>query len=392
LGNKPADAAPRDQWVLIRRARQLITLHGPSGPRRGAAMNEIAVVNDGAVLIHNGAIQESGPSRRIENLQQARAAREIDVAGKVVMPAFVDPVAALVARPGAEVALRTVSRRRLEVQAASTAAAYARLGALSVGAHTGSAGDLRETTKTLLIHQALQNKPLRIRSILSPRPDADSAELIEKWLPAVRKRKLAAILELTAPVSPQFREIATAGAGAGYSLRIRSEAALDADGCDFAVACGAVAIVAPALFRPDGVRRLSALGCVHVMTADELLRREGRPAQMRALLAEGAAVALASGCGSPGYSSFNPQFLLYLAEAELGMTPEEAICAMTWNAACSLRMSHVTGSLEPGKSADLLIMDVGDYRELSRRPGHSDVALAMRAGRVVYRRPPLILD
>ncbi len=392
MGNKPADAAPRDQWVLIRRARQLITLHGPSGPRRGAAMNEIAVVNDGALLIHNGAIQESGPTRRIENLQQARAAREIDALGRIVMPSFVDPVAALVARPGAEVALRTVSRRRLEVQAGSTAAAYARLGTLSLGAHTASAGDLRETTKTLLIHQALQNKPLRIRSILSPRPGADAAELIEKWLPAVRKRKLAAILELTAPVSPQFREIARAGAGAGYSLRIRSEAALDAAGCEFAVAGGAVAIVAPAAFRTDGVRRLSDLGCVHVLTADDLLRGEGSAAQVRALMAEGAALALASGSGAHGCASFNPQFLLYLAEAELGLTPEEAICAVTWNAACSLRMSHVTGSLEPGKSADLLIMDVGDYRDLSRRPGHSDVALAMRAGRVVYRRSPLILD
>ncbi len=87
------------------------------------------------------------------------------------------------------------------------------------------------------------------------------------------------------------------------------------------------------------------------------------------------------------------QFLLYLAVRHLDMTPEEAIVATTYNAACSLRMSHVTGSLEPGKSADLIMMEVPDYRDLPRRAGHHDVTLVMRAGVIVSRRAgPLILD
>jgi imidazolonepropionase len=100
----------------------------------------------------------------------------------------------------------------------------------------------------------------------------------------------------------------------------------------------------------------------------------------------GGAVALASGFSTQGYGSFNPQFLLHLAASRFGMTVEEGICATTWNAACSLRMSHVTGSLEPGKSADLVVMDVPDYRELARRAGHNDVQVSMRGGQVVYRR------
>jgi len=46
-------------------------------------------------------------------------------------------------------------------------------------------------------------------------------------------------------------------------------------------------------------------------------------------------------------------------------------------------MSHVAGSLEPGKYADLVVMDVPDYRELARRVGDSDAALVMRAGQPV---------
>ncbi len=55
-------------------------------------------------------------------------------------------------------------------------------------------------------------------------------------------------------------------------------------------------------------------------------------------------------------------------------------------------MSHVTGSLEPGKQADLIIMDVPDYRELPRRAGHHDAHVVMRAGKVVYRTGKLNLN
>jgi imidazolonepropionase len=384
----------------------MITLRGPSGPRRGAAMNELGMVSDGALLIHNGVIQESGPSRRIENLQQARHAREIDAQGKLVMPAFVDPDSVLVMplpsravalKPGVavkpEVGLRVLSRQVLEASAVSAATALARLGVLSVGAHTGFALDLRDTTKTLLIHQALQNKPLRIRSILSPRAGTNTKDLIGKWLPATRKRKLSSILELTIPQSEGLREIATAGASAGFSLRIRSAVSLSES--DYQVACegGAVAILAPPPEVSEWSRRLASVGCVHVLSAADVLRHDADfGAVTRRLIDDGSAVALASSYSPRGMSSSNPQFLLCLATAHFGMTAEEAICASVWNAACSLRTSHVTGSLEPGKAADVLVMDIHDYHELPRRAGHNDVELALRAGRIVYRRAGLNLD
>lgn len=358
-------------------------------------MREPGVVSDGALLIHNGLVVESGPTRRIENLQQAKTAREIDATGKVVMPAFVDPNAVLVSTPsdgnGAKLSLSVLSRKRLEIGASAAAAAFARAGVLSVGAHTGCAVDLRETIKSLLIHQGLQNRPLRIRSILSPRDRQGARELIEKWIPAGRKRKLASILELSPMEASELRRVATAAAGAGYSLRIRSEEPLSPEGHELAVEGGAVAIVAPPPEQANFAARLGAIGCVYILCASDVLQSDRDfSAPTRALIDEGCPVALASGYGQHGYASFNPQFLLYLGRTRFGMTAEEAICATTWNAACSLRMSHVTGSLEPGKYADLLVMDVGDYRELSRRAGHNDIQTVMRAGQVIYRRAPLI--
>jgi imidazolonepropionase len=91
-------------------------------------------------------------------------------------------------------------------------------------------------------------------------------------------------------------------------------------------------------------------------------------------------------------STLNMQHVLHLAVHRLGLTEEEAITATTWNPACSLRLSHVTGSLEPGKSADVIMMDVPDYRELARRAGHHDISMVMRGGQTIIGGVPLSGD
>jgi imidazolonepropionase-like amidohydrolase len=138
---------------------------------------------------------------------------------------------------------------------------------------------------------------------------------------------------------------------------------------------------------------LSAIGCVRVIPGSEGFDdATNAAAAIRGAIDWGAAIALTSSYRLAGPSSLNMQYLLYMAVHRLGLTPEEAITATTWNPACSLRLSHVTGSLEPGKSADLLLMEVSDYRELTRRAGHHDVSMVMREGKIVVRSPALSVD
>jgi imidazolonepropionase len=57
--------------------------------------------------------------------------------------------------------------------------------------------------------------------------------------------------------------------------------------------------------------------------------------------------------------------VLSLASTQMKMTPAESITAATINAAYSLNRGDKIGSLEPGKSADFVIHDCDDYRELA---------------------------
>lgn len=146
-------------------------MQGPSGPRRGNALGDIGAIADGAILIRNGVIEQCGSSRRVENLSTARKAREIDLAGKVVLPAFVDADSVLACPllssrrsldPPSETPLRLVSRRRLNTAVDSAATEMVRSGFLTVAAHTGYAADLRDTLKVLRAQQGTLGKLLRI--------------------------------------------------------------------------------------------------------------------------------------------------------------------------------------------------------------------------------------
>lgn len=78
------------------------------------------------------------------------------------------------------------------------------------------------------------------------------------------------------------------------------------------------------------------------------------------------------------------QLVVSLACAQMGLSIEEAITATTINAAHAMGIQEVTGSLEPGKRADLLILDVPDYREISYHLGINLVSKVILHGEILF--------
>ena len=369
-------------------------------------MSELAIIPEGALLLRNGIIEDIGPTRRVENLAGSQNARVIDAKGQVVMPSFVDADALLVipdkivksGRPRSDgMSLKLTSRRKIMGRAAAQALDWARYGSLTVGAHTGAASDLPNVLKILRSHHELQSKPLRIRSIFSPAANAFGPVVetwIAKYLPAIKKRQLASVLELSlCGVDSRgelevARQIAIAATPLGYAIRVRCPAGLNDATAEFASTAGAIAMMLPAGKLCAQFTGLSALGCMLVFRGSDPVSAAWEDNRsIREAIDQGGAVAIASGYETGVLSTYNMPLLIHLAVHRLRMTLEEAITATTWNAAFALRLSHVTGSLEPGKSGDVLILDIPDYHEIPRRAGHNDIQIAMRAGRVVYRRP-----
>lgn len=68
------------------------------------------------------------------------------------------------------------------------------------------------------------------------------------------------------------------------------------------------------------------------------------------------------------------------------MSPQEALRASTINAAKAIDRAHEIGSIEPGKQADLVILDVPSYEQAMFRFGVNSVAKVIKKGRLVVDR------
>lgn len=68
------------------------------------------------------------------------------------------------------------------------------------------------------------------------------------------------------------------------------------------------------------------------------------------------------------------------------LTPAEAITAATINAAHAINRANEVGSLEVGKKADVIVLDVPNHRFLGYRFGVNLVDKVVKNGRVVVDR------
>jgi imidazolonepropionase len=235
--------------TLVRGARQLLTLHGPTGPRRGADLRNLGVIQDGAVLIVDGLIREVGSSRRVENLALARQADEIEATGRVVMPGFVDSHMHLVGEPNG------VSPRALEKQTLRTVEEAVRHGTTTLEAKSGCGLTEAGEIKILRVHQALQKQPVSLVStfLATPsaaeyqeRPDQYLEWLCSHMVPLVKRRKLAEFADIRCEEGAFRQEHArrymTAARDLGFGLKMHTGQRSNTDVIRLAVELGAASI------------------------------------------------------------------------------------------------------------------------------------------------------
>jgi imidazolonepropionase len=331
--------------TLIRGARQLLTLRGPSGPRRGADLRKLSIIQDGAVLVADGLIAEVGPSRRVENLALARGAEEIDASGCVVLPGFVDSHIRVVRGATPE-----LSPRALKTLALRVVDEAVRCGTTAMEAKSG---DL----KTLRLHAALRELPLTVVTTFLA---------AERLLPMVRRHKLADFAE----IGCKDDAILACARQLGWGLKVSA-------GIPLATELGAASVNVTEATERDAML-LAQSRTIATLSPGVVFQREtDRNPPARMLIDKGTAVALAT-----GVHPVNMQTTIALACRAMNMTPAEAIAASTINGAHALRRAESLGSIEAGKSADLAILGVPDYRELPFHLGVNLVKLVMIRGAV----------
>jgi imidazolonepropionase len=395
--------------TLLTHAAQLLTLRsvaGDSGPRRGARMRELGIVEDGAVLIADGKIVIVGMTDEVAKHQLANKAAEIDCSHNVVLPGFVDshthPVFTTprlidfekriagasyeeIAEAGGGIraslrGVRDASEDRLGGNVLSALDEMSAYGTTTVEAKSGYGLSFEDEIKSLeAIRLAAKQWPGTVAStllgahVVPPEYRDNPGEYVrvvcDEMIPYAAQHELAQFVDIFvergAFTMKQSRRILRSAVE--HNLGVRAHV------CQLTPEK-----LAPLLeFRPaaldhmdfvsdEDIAMLAGLDTVATLlpAANYFLGLSDFP-PARKLIDSGAAVALATDY-NPGTSPTpSMPFVLSAACTQMKMSPTEAIVAATYNGACALRLQGRKGSLEPGKDADIAIFDASDHRELA---------------------------
>jgi imidazolonepropionase len=420
--------------LIIQHISQLLTLAGPKGPRSGAAQSELGIIEDGLVAVSDGKIVEVGRTAEIKpKLKLTAKTKVIDAESMVAMPGFVDCHTHLVYGGSREeefelraqgmsyidIAARgggirsTVRATRAATREQLTEAALKRLnrmlmwGTTTVEAKSGYGLSTESEVKILEVIKVLNEKqvievvptfmgahefPDEVRSEkIEGRSDFSRdkyvKQICEEMIPLVAERKLAEFCDVFCDqgvFSPTEAEIILKTAS-NYDI-IPKIHADELASVGAAEAAGRVrAISAEHLLHPslEGLELMKEAGTIAVLLPGTSLTLKKQYAPARKMVEMGIPVALATD-HNPGTCTLEAMpIVIGLACLYLGLTPAEAICAATINAAHAINRGDRLGSIEIGKQADIILLDIPNYRYLPYHFGVNYVKTVVKNGEIV---------
>jgi imidazolonepropionase len=396
-----------EKTLIILGCSQLVTLASSvKGARTRAAMGELSIIEDGAMVMRGGRIERVGARREIEPLIEA-GSEVIDAGGRVVMPGFVDahahPVFAgtrvdeyeqrargatyqeIAARGGG---IRSTVRRTREATLEELIEAsrgysrwFLRGGTTTVEAKSGYGLSVEDELKILRAIKRLNDEtPLSyVPTFLGAHDIPDDYRerredyvtlVIEEMLPRVADEELAEYADVFCEervfTVEESRRILMRARELGLGLRLHADQLSLSGGARLAAELRAA--TADHLEHTDmgGIAALKFANVQPVLLPGSVYALgSSRYPAAREMIDAGLAVVLATDFNPGSSPTPSMPMVLSLASTHMKMTPAESLTAATINAAYSLGRGDEIGSLEAGKRADFVIHDCADYREVA---------------------------
>jgi imidazolonepropionase len=411
--------------AIVRNIGQLIN---PASDRvvRGRAADTLRVERNACVAASRGRICFVGPERDLDrSCRLEGGALELDAGGGVALPGLVDPHTHLpfagtrqdefqlklqgvsyqeiAARGGG---IRGTVRKTREIGLEElVAACQKRLdwmllgGATTVEAKSGYGLDLETELKQLRALKALAGRhPVSIVPTFMGAHEVPEEyrgrnreyldHVLADVLPRVQAEQLADFVDIFCEEG--YFSYADAeyylkqAAARGLRVKMHADEFTSNGAAELAARLGAVSAEHLIAIRDDEIAAIAAsdTACV-LLPGVSFFLRLGRYAPARKILDAGGIVALGTDF-NPGSSMISSQFFIFhLAVFQMGLTIEQALNAVTINAAYAIGREQHAGSLAVGKGMDLLLLDVPDYAYLAYHPGIDPVRSVIKSGRVV---------
>ena len=415
--------------VVIVNASELLTLRGPKRARAKSEMSELSIIGDGALAISDGIIVDAGRTDTVLKEHDAHGVEKIDASGKVVMPGFVDPHTHLVYAGSREFELelkakgksyleilqegggilrtvkdtRAASAEEILRQSARRLESMIAHGSTTVETKSGYGLDrdtelrILETVKQLGTSHPATLVPTFLGAHAVPPEFKDRTDeyvdfIIADVLPEVSRRKLAEFCDVFCEKgvfsADQSRKVLLAAKELGMKLKVHADELRSSGGAELAAEVGAVSADHLAKPSDDGIMAMARKDVIGVLLPGTPYSSMSKNyADGRRLIDLGVPVSLGTDL-NPNCWNESMQFTISLACHKMRMTPAEAISAATINAAAALGLEKKVGSLEYGKHADVIVLDVPKHAHIAYRFGTNLCSLVLKDGKRVWEKQP----
>lgn len=411
--------------TIIINIGQLTTMQSRNQPKTGSQMKEVGLMKSAGIAIKDGRILDLGGSQEIA--AKYSWLERIDAQGRILTPGFVDshthPV--FVHTREDEFALRLAGKSYVEISQAgggirssitATRAASVdqlveyslprikrmmALGTTTLEAKSGYGLDTKSELKQLQAIKRL-NEVLPIDIVATfmgahefPPEYKDDHQgyiqlLINEMLPAVKDQGIAEFCDIFTEAHvysiSESRQVLQAAKELGFKLKMHADEIEAIGGAELAAELGCISADHLGAASDAGINALKTAGVIPTLLPATLFSLAAKKyARGREMIDWGLPVAIATDFNPGSCNCDSLPFTMSLACLNMGLTPLEALSAVTINAACALDQQKQVGSLEIGKQADIIFWDIPSLNFIPYHLGSSHIDRVFKNGKLIYK-------
>lgn len=409
--------------LIIRNAAQVVTCSGFQA-KKGPAMQELHVIENGTVIITGGTISHVGKESDSLPSVDLSLYTEIDATGKALLPGFVDShthfvfggyreeefawrlrgdsYMSIMERGGGIVntvaATRKASVRELISSGKKRLDEMLKLGITTVEGKSGYGLDRDTELKQLRVMRTLNEEhfvdivPTFLGAHAVPpeykgQPDRFIDMLIREVLPVVGSEQLAECCDVFCEKNvftiEQSRHLLTAAREMNFRLKIHADEIVSFGGAELAAELGALSADHLLQASDRGIRKLADSDTIATLLPCTAFSLHEQYARGREMIDAGCAVALATDLNPGSCFSASVPLVIALACIYMHLTPEETVTALTLNGAAAVGRADRIGSIDVGKQGDVILLSYPSYRFLPYHIGMNIVEKVIKKGEIV---------
>lgn len=392
--------------------------------RKGDEMSKLHITEHAAIVITDGKITYCGSMHEMPEADYSGYTR-INAEGRVSLPGFVDSHTHLIFggyRPdefewrlkgdsymsimerGGGIQSTVNATREEPAESLKKKAIWflnrmSEMGVTTVEAKSGYGLSTESEMKMLDVIHSLATDPQRRLRIISTFLGAHAVPkeykgrtaeyvdlIISEMLPAAKgKARFCDIFtEKNVFEIEDSRRLLTAARELGFDLKLHADEIVTLGGAELAAELGATSADHLLHVSDEGIRRMAEASVVATLLPLTAFALKEPFAPARKFIEAGAAVALATDLNPGSCFSGSIPLTIALACIYMKMSVEETITALTLNGAAALGLAECTGSIEPGKSGDIAILEFDNYHCLPYYVGMNCVRTTISEGRITY--------